>query len=162
MSDTKKKFGELVSDFDTAMLVTETPKGELRARPMAIAKATDDGRIWFITGNDSGKVDELQQHDDCAVTMQDEREFLSVSGFCYPRKDQKLLNELWSPAFEAWFEHGKDDPRAVILEFQATMAEYWTMNVAQGLRYVFEAAKSLARGKSIDADKVGDHETMRF
>ena len=38
---TEQKLIELIRDFDNAMLVTRTEKGELDARPMAIAKATE-------------------------------------------------------------------------------------------------------------------------
>ena len=67
---TEQKLIELIRDFDNAMLVTRTEKGELDARPMAIAEATEQGTLWFVTERNSGKIADLMLDQDVAVTMQ--------------------------------------------------------------------------------------------
>jgi general stress protein 26 len=54
-----RKLHDLLEDIGVAMLVTRTPEGQLRGRPMALAEVEPDGTLWFITGKHSAKVDEL-------------------------------------------------------------------------------------------------------
>ncbi|WP_349676978.1 pyridoxamine 5'-phosphate oxidase family protein, partial [Rhodopirellula sp. UBA1907] len=68
--NTHEKLIDLIQDFDTAMLITKADDGGMDARPMAIAEATDDGQLWFVTNRNSGKIAELMLDRDVAVTMQ--------------------------------------------------------------------------------------------
>src|SRR6056297_1218206 len=72
----EKKLIDLVQDFDTAMLTTKNPEGRLDSRPMAIAECTDAGKLWFVTDARSGKVAEIQQDHEVAVTMQSRNQFV--------------------------------------------------------------------------------------
>ncbi len=40
-------FHDLLTQFETAMLVTRAEDGSMRARPMGIAKVDDDSSLWF-------------------------------------------------------------------------------------------------------------------
>jgi general stress protein 26 len=51
---TEDKLGELLADFESAMLVTRTAAGELRSRPMAVA--VDDRRKVAELWNEAWKV----------------------------------------------------------------------------------------------------------
>ena len=76
-----EKFYNLLCGFDTAMLVTHSDDGELRARPMAIAKVDENCRTWFLTLEESGKVHEIEVDRRVNVTCQRERDlFLSLTG----------------------------------------------------------------------------------
>ncbi|MCA9595133.1 MAG: pyridoxamine 5'-phosphate oxidase family protein, partial [Myxococcales bacterium] len=43
---------DVVSQFETAMLVTHDLSGMLRARPMSIAEVEKNGTLWFFTAHD--------------------------------------------------------------------------------------------------------------
>ena len=75
--NTQEKLIDLIHDFDNAMLVTKGDDGSLDARPMAVAKATDTGEIWFVSDRNSGKVADLMLDHDVAVTMQSDRKFVT-------------------------------------------------------------------------------------
>ena len=76
-----QKFHHLLSEFKTAMLVTHTAEGELRARPMAIAQIEENCRVWFFTGLESGKVHEIETDTHVGIVCQRDRDvYLSLSG----------------------------------------------------------------------------------
>lgn len=152
MNDDKKQLYDIIKSYRTAMLVTETEEGVIRARPMAVARADDDGTLWFVTNIEGEVKEEILGHPKCAVTMQDSSTFLSMSGVCFMRRDEKMLNELWSRSFELWFDRSD----AVVIEFQGREAEYWKEGL-KGLKYLFEAARAVITDKYIRPDKVGDH-----
>ena len=110
---------EVVSDFDTAMLVTRTATGDVRARPLALASPEtgadmlEDGVLYFPTSLSSPKIEEIAADPRVAVTMQDKRRFVSISGTARILSDRALVDRLWSEAWKVWFPKGKDDPRAV-------------------------------------------------
>ena len=101
LSDAEKreKLHDIMGDFDTAMLVTRTPGGVLRSRPLSIARKHDDDRLYFSTGIETGKVSELEGDPNVNVAMQSRTKFASVSGHARLSRDRALIDELWS---EAW------------------------------------------------------------
>ena len=110
---------EVVSDFDTAMLVTRTAKGEIRARPLALASPEssadmlEDGVLYFPTSLASPKIEEIAADPRVAVTMQDKRRFVSISGTARILSDRALVDRLWSETWKVWFPNGKARSRAV-------------------------------------------------
>lgn len=150
----EKTFHEVLEHFENAMLVTRSTDGFLRARPMAIAKSESDGDLWFITHFESGKVDEIMSDPRCSAVMQGMTRYLSLSGRAEIVKDRKKLEELWKPTYDAWFEKGKDDPDLALLHFKAEEGEYWDNSGTKGLRYMFEVAKALVTGGTVDVSKL--------
>jgi general stress protein 26 len=158
MTDTKQDFLHLLHAFDNAMLVTHTPDGLFRGRPMAIAQADDDGGLWFATASDTGKVDELAHDDQVLVTMQSATRYLTVRGRAELVRDRAKVDELWSEHWRLWFDQGKGDPRLVLLHVRAEEAEYWDRSGLSGLKYAFKAAQAYVkgeRGTSADQDQHG-------
>lgn len=157
----RKEFLDLLKNFDAAMLVTER-NDELRSRPMAIAEATEDGRLWFVTSVDSAKMDEITEHPQVNVTMQADRKFLSVSGTTRATRDPDKIDQLWNDALGVWFEEGREDPELILLEVVPTYAEYWDRSGFEAARFMFEAAKSAVTGDTLDEDDAGAHGKVRF
>ena len=122
--DDLAQFLKLVKKFSHAMLVTEKD-GQLRSRPMAIGDVTSDGRIRFITRDNSPKLDELTENGHVNVAMQGDARFLSLSGEARLSKDRKLVDESWSASQAPWFSDGKDDPHVIALEVIPAYAEFW-------------------------------------
>ena len=77
---TEDKLQDLLKDFDAAMLVTRTTDGQLRSRPMMLAEVDANGGLWFVTGGDSGKIEELAHDHHVNVAMQSKWKFVSISG----------------------------------------------------------------------------------
>src|SRR6185312_14312000 len=89
------KLRELLNEFGVAMLVSRTPEGALRGRPMALAEVGAGGTLWFATGRRTGKVDELAADGRVALTMQSKAKFASLSGTASVVEDREKVARLW-------------------------------------------------------------------
>jgi general stress protein 26 len=92
---------------------------------MAIGDVTPDGRLRFITRDDSAKLDELTERPQVNVTCQGDMRFLSISGDARLSKDRKLVDQAWQSSQSPWFSEGRDDPHVVALEVIPSRAEFW-------------------------------------
>jgi len=137
----RERLSKLVSQFDTAMLVTRTGDG-MRARPLSIADRQPDGTIYFSTAIESPKVHELEADPHVDVVMQDGRRFVSVSGTASIVRDRALIAQLWKPSWAVWFPKGPDDPSLCLLRVDPSEAAYWDMTGTVGVRYILEMAKA--------------------
>src|SRR5262245_27236434 len=144
------KLHELLADFDSTMLVTRTPAGELRSRPMAVAGVDADGLMWFMTERYSGKLEEIANDDHVNIAMQSKSKFVSVSGRAVVVEDARKVEELWSESWKVWFPGGKNDPSLVLLKVHGETGEYWDYSGASGIRYFIEAGKAYLSGTKPD------------
>lgn len=158
-------FIELVGKFSTAMLVTRR-HAELRSRPMAIGDVAPDGRMRFITRDDSGKLNELQEDDHVNVAMQGDPIFLSVTGHARLTKDPRLVDKAWESKQGPWFAAGGDDPHVIVIEVVPVHAEYWDRSEVGILRLALERARAAlgSDGQSYDDDDatLGRHGDVDF
>lgn len=129
--DALRKVDELLKHFTVAMLVTHAETGAVHARPMAMQQDAPafDGELWFFTDRRSRKVDEIDQRP-ASLVMQNERAqaYLHLRGALALRDDRTKAEELWNPAYRAWFPQGLDDPDLALLQFVALDGEYWESN----------------------------------
>ena len=150
-AEKQARLSKLVSQFDTAMLVTRTGDG-MRARPLTIADAQADGTMYFSTAVESPKVHELEADPHVDVVMQDGRRFVSLSGTARIVRDRALIARLWKASWKVWFPAGPDDPSLCLLRVDSTEAAYWDMSGTAGVRYVFEMAKAFVTGTRPPSD----------
>ena len=143
---TDDKLRELLSDFDSAMLVTRTAAGELRSRPMAVADVEPSGCLWFVTERHSGKLEEIAHDDHVNVAMQSKWKFVSISGRAVAVDDARKVAEVWNEAWRVWFPGGKDDPSLVLLKVQGDEGEYWDNSGTGGIKYLIAAGKAYLSG----------------
>ncbi|MDQ4123407.1 MAG: pyridoxamine 5'-phosphate oxidase family protein [Acidobacteriota bacterium] len=153
-----KKLAELVADIEFAMLTTVDEDGSLRARPMAVPKNQFDGELWFFTKKDSPKVDEIEHEHQVNVSFArpDKQHYISMSGVATVSRDRKKMEELWNPAYMAWFPEGLDDPQICLLHVKVSQAEYWdTPNSV--VVHLIGLAKAAVTGESY---KPGENEKV--
>ena len=153
MADQTRRLNDLIDDFNNAMLVTRTPEGELRARPMRIAGHEPDGDLYFATSIESGKVDEMLRYPDVNVAFQGKTEYLSVSGRASLVQDRDKIEKMWEPQWKMWFPEGKEDPNLALIKVHADEGEYWNFETKDTLKFLVEAGKALVKGKQIDYQK---------
>jgi general stress protein 26 len=159
-SEIPRAFIDLLREFDSAMLVTQRGN-ELRSRPMLIVDCTDEGSLWFVTSVDSGKLEEMTEHPQVNVSLQDTSRFASISGTVRVTRDRKKIDEVWKPEYGVWFEEGRDDPELVLVEVVPLYAEYWDRSGAEGVKVALAEIKSRITGEKLDDDQ-GMHEKLRF
>ena len=157
-AEKRLRLNELMSDFETAMLVTRTENGGLRSRPLAVVHNPDDkDRLYFSTAIDSPKVGELQADPRVNVSMQSKREFVSVTGVARLVRDRALIDKLWSEAWKVWFPKGKDDPSLGILIVEPSEAAYWDASGLEGVSYLFDMARAYVTGTKAGSDEDERH-----
>jgi general stress protein 26 len=136
----------ILKDFDTAMLLTRTGGGQLRARPMALAEVQDDGTVYLAAQINSEKVHELVADPSVGLALQGKMKFASVSGRATVNRDRSLIERLWKDSWKVWFPNGKSDPDICIIAFDAMEGEYWDNSGLSGVKFVIKAAKALLTG----------------
>jgi general stress protein 26 len=147
MTDPKAAFDDVLAHFETAMLVTHTPEGEIRARPMALADAGADGDLWFITSVDSPKAEEIRTDQHVAASFQSKSRYLSITGRAEIVRDPARIRSLWNESYKAWFPKGADDPSIALVHLIALRGEYWDSHGVRGIEYLFDAARARLKGK---------------
>jgi general stress protein 26 len=143
----REHFVSMLRKFRSAMLTTLGDGESFHARPMAIARVEDDGRVWFLTAAQSGKVHEIEADSHVSVTTQDgESAFAALSGRATLSADRRKIAELWREPFRAWFPGGKDDPSLELIMVQPIRGEYWDNTGTNRISYLWEAAKAYVSG----------------
>jgi general stress protein 26 len=136
--DQQQHLYELLKDFDTAMLVTRSDRGQLHARPMALAR-TPEGDLLFASSIESGTINELVHDARVGVVFQGKGAFASVSGIARIVRDPATIEAVWTEAWRNWFPGGKDDPSIVLIRVEPEVGEYWAAGKTSGQRVIFEA-----------------------
>ena len=153
-----QKVRELIKDVKFAMFTTQTDEGELHSRPMATQQVEFDGELWFLTSRESHKAEEVQHHPrvNVAYSAPDENKFVSVAGRADIFRDQAKIDELWSPAYKAWFPEGKEDPQIALIRVHVESAEYW--HAPEGkMVHILGFAKAALTGKPY---RPGEHASV--
>ncbi|MBC7929680.1 MAG: pyridoxamine 5'-phosphate oxidase family protein [Rubrivivax sp.] len=142
-----KKLAEMVKEIDFAMLTTVEPDGTLRSRPMSTQKIEFDGDLWFFTNASTPKVDDIghEQNVNVSYARPEEQQYVSVSGKAQLVRDRAKIEELWNPAYKAWFPEGLDDPDLALLKVVAEKAEYWDGN-SSVVAHLVGLVKAVATG----------------
>ena len=140
-----KKIGELIKDIRIAMMTTAATDGSFDSRPMATQKTEFDGTVYFLTRQESGKVQELADDAHVSLLYADpgDSKFVTVKGKATVYRDQAKIEELWNPMYKAWFPAGETDPAIAILRVTVHEAQYWeasSSKLVRGLKYVAAAA----------------------
>ncbi len=149
---TREKLMGILKSFRNAMLVTQAQDKTLRSRPMALLKVEDNGDCWFMTGFDSGKIDEIGQNPMVNVSLQDDRKFLSLSGQAVINRNREKLEELWSEHLKVFFPKGKEDPNLALICVTPSEGEFWDNEGVQGLKFLLESVKAYVTGTTPDID----------
>lgn len=161
MNSDKEQFQEIIQKFDSAMLITHSLNGAIRARPMMVA-AFQDNELWFVTSAESTTADEIVHDGSVAITMQDSLKYLSISGVADIVVDRDKMRALWRPAWLAWFD-GPDDRNAVLIRVLPVEAEVWDYSGLRAIKFAFEVAKAAIRGRKVNEKKIEEgHAHLQF
>lgn len=144
-----RKLAELIKDIEFAMLTTVDEDGSLRSRPMATQQVEFDGDLWFFTRASAPKVGEVEQeqHVNVSFARPDKQHYVSVSGRARLVRERAKIEELWNPAYKAWFPEGLDDPDLALLKVSAEKAEYWEGN-SSAVAHLIGLVKAAVTGTS--------------
>ncbi|MBO3664822.1 pyridoxamine 5'-phosphate oxidase family protein [Microbacterium stercoris] len=148
----------IVKDAKVGVLTTVSPDGDLHSRPLAAQDVEFDGDLWFFVRDDSPKVRDIAAHPQVNVAFEGGGGWLSIAGAAELVHDRERVDQLWSPAVEAWFPDGRDDPALALLRVEAESAEYWATD-APGIVSAFKIVKAMVTHSEPD---VGDNRTVEL
>ena len=151
MNEKLKAFVELLGDFDTAMMVTETPQGTLVSRPMALQEPRADRAIWFVTTSEVLTAQNVAANPKVNLSFhrKSDHAWVSLGGKASINSDRGLINSLWKPDWEVWFPQGKQTPNIVLLDFEPEQIDFW--EPAHGkIGTLFQMAKAAVTDSSPD------------
>lgn len=149
-------FYDVLDSIDICMLMTFTANETPHARPMAIA-GREGSTVWFVTGRDTPKMDEVTSERTAVITAQDSQRWLAATGKASTSDDRARIEQLWSAPMRAWFPEGTQDSDVVALRIDLEDGEYWDVSGGKMLRVGLGVAKSVATGTEIDDENQGDH-----
>ena len=150
------KIQAVIKDVKFAMMSTINSKGDLHAWPMTTSETSLGGKeIWFIGDKSSDVVKDIQDNPKVGLSYatQDDKNYVSISGNAELSTDKAKLDELWSPVYNAFFEHGKEDPEVQLIKVVPHGAECW-LSGSTTINMFKMAAAALQDGKT--AEGIGE------
>lgn len=160
--DNRQHLIEVLQDFETAMLFTRGARGKLTGRPMALAEVQEDGTLYFVTGLDTAKVQELTADPQVAVAVQSKTRYASLSGFARLDTDRSRIGRLWQETWRVWFPEGPDSPELCLIQFDATDGEYWDNSGARGVKFIVRAARAYLQGERPEGPDPDEHARVKL
>jgi general stress protein 26 len=134
-TELEQKFWKSLEDDRTVFLSCDG------ALPRPMYAAFDEARapIWFFTSWDTDLGEALRKSPRSGLmtfAAKGHDLWASVSGRLTVDHDRATIDRLWNPVVEAWFEHGKDDPKLCLVRYDAREAEIWddASTIAAGVK----------------------------
>ncbi len=124
-AELEKKFWDALKSDRTLMLGLDGVE-DGHSRPMTACVEEASAPIWFFTGKPNAVLEHLSQSRRAiaAFASRDHEVFASIQGNLVIDNDRIVIDRLWNPFIAAWFE-GRDDPKLVLLRFDAEHAQVW-------------------------------------
>lgn len=151
-------FWSKIGDIRFCMLVTNNGAG-LRARPMAAIADEDTGMIRFLANKQDYKDNEINNDPEVCLTFADNSSntFVSVTGTARIEHRPEMVRQHWVSEADAYFEHGANDPDAILIEVMPRIGEYWDGPGAMAT--AFETVRASVTG---DTPDMGENKTVRL
>lgn len=115
----------LLPKFRFAMVTSTGDGGKLMSVPLTVQDTEYDGDLWFIVDRASSVAQHVAARPEVNVALSSDSAWVSLAGRAELVDDLARLKEYWSPAVDAWFPDGPDDPAVTLLRVDAESGEYW-------------------------------------
>lgn len=134
--DHKQKVIDMLSKYETAMMVTHNKQGGLVSRPMTAQQTEFDGDVWFFVSSDADVIDEIEANAEVNIAYSKNDEvFLSVSGTASMVDDDAKKKELWYPELKKWFDGaGPESSKVRLIKVKVSTATYWDSSNAESAK----------------------------
>lgn len=158
-----ENINNIVKDIRFTMMTTITAdEKHLHACPMTTNKnELENGKIWFIGDRTTETIKDIEKNPqvNLSYTSADHKDFVSINGVAKLIDDKAKLDELWSPIYAAFYEHGKEDPNVQIICVECNGAEYWQSG--NSVVNMFKLASAALQDGKI-ADSMGTNGSVTF
>jgi general stress protein 26 len=146
---------ELIGRIRIGLLTTVSQDGQIHTRPLETLEVDPAGKLWFFTGWQSPKVNELRQDLRVCVGYADPRRktYVAVSGRGHVLRDTRKAQKLWTAGQRPYYSRGAKDPRLALLRVDIEHSEYWiapgwTSQILASARAVLTGTPAQVLGKN--------------
>lgn len=145
------KVKDLAKAADICLFTTDLTKLPLSTRPMAAQQVDDEGNVWFFSGKDSNKNDEIDKDNRVQLFFanKSKSEYLSIYGEATEFTDKEKAKEMWTPLAKTWFHDGVDDPNLTLIQVKPVDAYYWDTKSNKAVS-LLKIAVGAITGKTMD------------
>lgn len=150
INSTYEELSELLKDFRFSMVTFVTDEGHLHSAPMTAQNDAFNGIVWFLGSKKSELVKSISSNPqvNLGYSNTSNNDYVSINGVAENVIDEVILDEIWSPAYEAFFEHGKSDPDIQLIRVVCNGAQYWKGSGT--LVTLYKLAKASVTGETED------------
>lgn len=150
INSTYEELSELLKDFRFSMVTFVTDEGHLHSAPMTTQNDAFNGIVWFLGSKKSELVKSISSNPQVNLGYSNisNNDYVSINGVAENVIDEVILDEIWSPAYEAFFEHGKSDPDIQLIRVVCNGAQYWKGSGT--LVTLYKLAKASVTGETED------------
>lgn len=123
--DDESRVWELIDKIGFCMLASRDGD-EIRSRPMAAYVEREEGRILFLTDDDSCKEEEIAANPNVNLAFADagSHSYVAVTGRAEISNDREKIADLFNVPAKAWWD-SPDDPAIRLLVVTPGEAQYW-------------------------------------
>ena len=131
----RAKLWQLIKEVRYAMISHTTETQELHSQPMTMLNSekteqmSESHNLYFILSDSNDLVNAVNSGRNkigLSFAKPSDSIYVSISAHAHISTDATLIDQLWNPWAENWFE-GKEDPSVCILVAAAVSAEYWNV-----------------------------------
>ena len=156
-SHNREKLWALMKEVHFCMITHATETQELQAQPMTMLNSermNESQNLYFLLKDSSAiahAVSAGRNKIGLSFAKPSDSTYVSISAHAQISSDQSLINELWNPWADNWFD-GKEDPTVRVLIAEAVSAEYWNVKDNK-VTQLFKMLKGSVTGtSSLDTD----------
>lgn len=143
-----------------AMFTTVDAQGRLSSRPMTTQDIDPEGNLWFFTSTETALWNDIAAQPQVNLSFAEpaDQVYVSISGRAERVVERATIKAMWTPAVQAFYPHGPDDPHVVLVKVVSDTAEYWDAN-ASSMVQLFNMAKAVLTGSTPDQ---GEHVKLKL
>jgi len=156
--DAPKPLNDLLHPGSTLMLSIDDGTPPLQFRPMTVARVSGSAIEMLLDTNEDW-VQSLEHPRRAYVTLSDTRHntWASLHGQASLSHDPGLIDELWSPAADAYFDNGRETPGIAVLRVDGEAGRYWSSPAGR-----IGALISMIKAKLGDPEESGEHGSIEI
>jgi general stress protein 26 len=153
--DPHRPLTDLMEPGSTLMLAVQRSSADapLEFRPMTVARVADE-HIQILLDTDEEWVAAANGGDHVYVTLSDNRSntWVSAEGELSLSFDEALIDELWNPAAEAFFDDGRQSRGIAVMDVAVQRGTYWSSPSGR-----LGSLISIVKSKFGDPEQSGQH-----
>ena len=150
-NDAASKLKELAEGCQTCLFRASPTEFPSDTTPMSVQSVDENGTIWFISSTESQRNKAIANDPRVELSFQNEGkyEYLSLHGRARIHTDRATIEAHWTRFADAWFDQGKDDPRASIISVHPDGGHYWETQAGKMVAF-FKMSYAALTGADVD------------